>query len=269
MNVVFRASDIGFSDIYDIGIFRAIDEGIITSANVMLDGNHVKEALLFLKERPWISIEWQRNLWEKSVLSHDEIPTLVDENGYFLWGHDHASPYLKMAKYEECYKEFEAEILMCKELAGRFPVCSGTFSFEGELERAYQDVCKKYGILINPYQYDLFPDHKGVTNPKYKMVVLGPDMLKNKESVGYDLAYYYEYDPIHWIQQMDFNEDMNYLITMHPGFVDDHVATYSSMTLHRVKEYMFATSPEIKEWIVKMNFKVLNQESMLKRLGSI
>lgn len=267
MDVVFRASDIGFSDIYDMGAFRAIDHGVITSANVMIDGIDAVPALRKLRERPQVSIEWQRNLWERPILPPEQVPSMVDGRGMFAWGHDKKSPLYANATYDDSYREFKAEIELCIEHAGRAPVCSGTFSFEGELERAYLDVCNEYGIVVNPYSYDLFPANEAYAESGYTMVVLGPDMLHQGESHWYDLAYYAEYDPVAWIHEVGLDRDGKYLITMHPGFVDDHVARTSSMTMHRIREYEFAVSPDILAWTNESGMRVMNQREMLDSLG--
>ena len=266
MDVVFRASDIGFSDVYDIGAFRAIDNGIITSANVMLDGIDAVSALERLRDRPQVSIEWQRNLWERPVLPPEQVPTLVDEEGMFAWGHDKKSPLYAHASYEDAYCEFEAEIELCRAHAGRLPVCTGTFSFDGPLERAFLDVCEKYCIVVNPYCYEYFPANEGVTDPGYQMVVLGPDMLCKDQPHWYDLAFFAEYDPIYWIREVSLKDSGSYLITMHPGYVDDHVERTSSMTMHRVREYEFAVSDCVKSWIDERGIRSFNQEMMLDHL---
>ena len=48
--LVYRADDIGYTLAFDLGAFKGMDEGIITSADVMLDSPHTEEALLWLKK---------------------------------------------------------------------------------------------------------------------------------------------------------------------------------------------------------------------------
>lgn len=266
MDVVFRASDIGFSDVYDIGAFRAIDNGVITSANVMLDGIDAVPALERLRERPYISIEWQRNLWEHPVLPPGQVPSMVNGDGMFAWGHDKKSPLYGRATYDDSYREFRAEVELCLQHAGRLPVCTGTFSFEGELEQAFLDVCEEFGIAVNPYSYDLFPSNAKYAGMNYSMVVLGPDMLHQESPHWYDLSYFAEYDPIAWIREVPLEDDGRYLITMHPGFVDDHVEQTSSMTMHRIREYEFAVSKEVRAWVDECGMDVMNQKEMLEHL---
>ena len=263
MKVVFRASDIGFSSIFDEGALEAIEKGIISSANVMVESDSAIESLKKLKNMPWISLEWHRNLWERAALSPKEIPSMVNEYGFFKWGHDKKSVLRDLVRYDEAYNEFEAEVHLFKTYAGRYPITSWTYTFDNELERAFKDVCAKYNIKINPYKDPYLPQPKEFKDLKYYMIVLHPDMLDSKQGHGYDLKYYDEYNPIEMIKNYPMDVNSKYMIAMHPGFVDYHVATNSSMRLHRIKEYEFAISEKTKQWIKENKIEIVNQKDML------
>ena len=61
--LIVRADDVGYTELYDLGVYKAIQEGVVTAADVMLDSPHTVEALKWLKERPWISIGWHPHFW--------------------------------------------------------------------------------------------------------------------------------------------------------------------------------------------------------------
>lgn len=81
--LIYRCDDVGYTESYDLGIFKVLEAGIGCSADVMFDAMHAKEALKKLKEMPWVSIGWHRHLWERPVLDAKEVPSLVDEIGRF------------------------------------------------------------------------------------------------------------------------------------------------------------------------------------------
>ena len=110
--LVYRADDIGYTKAFDLGALRAFDEGIATSADVMFDSYNTIEVLKELKKRPWISIGWHRHLWNRPVLSPEEVPSLVDEEGRFKWRHNF-NERKKEATYEDAYKELCAELDLC------------------------------------------------------------------------------------------------------------------------------------------------------------
>ena len=146
--LVYRADDVGYTEAFDLGIYKAFEEGIATSADVMLDSQHVTTALQWLKERPWVSVGWHRHLGERPVLPPEEVPSLVNEEGRFKWGHRKAY-LMEEATYEDAYKEFMAEAELCKEYLGHYPDVAGVRVSELPLEKAYADVVNELGIVTN------------------------------------------------------------------------------------------------------------------------
>jgi hypothetical protein len=61
--MVVRADDIGMSRFCNIGAFEAIENGVVTAADVMLDSPGTEDALERLKKIPWISIGWHTHMW--------------------------------------------------------------------------------------------------------------------------------------------------------------------------------------------------------------
>ena len=148
--MVYRADDIGYTMAFDLGALKAIDEGIATCADVMFDSYNTIEALKELKKRPWISIGWHRHLWNRPVLSPEEVPSLVDEEGRFKWRHRHPE-LMKEATYEDCLKEFRAEMALCLEYYGAYPDTASIRESDLPLERAFADVVKECGINYEFY----------------------------------------------------------------------------------------------------------------------
>ena len=62
--LVFRVDDIGYTPAYDMGVFKVLEAGIGSSADVMFDSPDTVEALKKLKDMPWLSVGWHRHLWE-------------------------------------------------------------------------------------------------------------------------------------------------------------------------------------------------------------
>ena len=67
MKLIIRADDVGYTKIHNLGTFQTIDEGVVTSADVMLDCPGTVDALEQLKERPWISVGWHAHFWGAPV----------------------------------------------------------------------------------------------------------------------------------------------------------------------------------------------------------
>lgn len=149
--MIIRADDVGLSLVNDIGAFEAIEHGVVTSADVMLDCPGTEAALLRLKEMPWISVGWHTHMWGSPVLPAEQVPSLILHDG------EHKGrfrPDLKQAEdvvFEEILAELRAQIERCVKLLGRAPSTGGAVK-AGESKpygRAFKQVCDEYGIVLN------------------------------------------------------------------------------------------------------------------------
>lgn len=266
IKLVIWGADIGYTEIFDTGSFKCIDKNIVTHADVMFDALHAKEALSLLKDRPWISIGWHRHLWERPVSSLEKVPHMIDEDGRFKWRHKHPE-LMGNVPYQEAYDEFEAQVKFCKKYSGRYPdtTCFGNES-KIPLEKAFIDVCNKYKIKIN-----IFTDDVIWRNPKYKYLNyhiyqitpnFGKEILENGNE--YDLSYFKEYDPTKTVTSLKLKDDTNYLITWHPGYLDEYILSESSCTIHRVKELQACLSYELQQWIIDNKIELVNERDIVE-----
>ncbi len=284
--MVYRADDIGYTEAFDLGAFKAIENGIVTSADVMLDSPHTKEALLWLKERPWISVGWHRHLWESPVLDPEEVPSLVDEEGRFRWRHNF-NEYRKLATYEDAYKEFKAELELCKKYLGRYPDTYGGMMRNNEdmipLEKACEDVVRELKIDTH---YERFT-HKDMTqsgdlderfkNVKYSEWPRKTQGIEKHER--WHLSHFDEYHPEEHIYSVIWSSDDEiWRVGGHPGYLDDHILKESTCNVHRVRDLQVCCSEELKRYIIDNKIELVNQvdaihgsnifQDHLKQIGS-
>lgn len=192
--LVIRGDDIGYTHSFNIGAFQAIDEGIVTSADVMLESPGTEEALQMLKDRPWISIGWHAHLWESPVVGAENVPSMVDAEGRFKWRHSTDARQQKATvTYEDALKEFTAEMERCFAIVGRFPDTGALWSVESEYDQAMKDIMDRYGIAYNymsgsVFGRNLIPDSK-YAHLRYKNAPLINSKLEglSRENM-YDLA---------------------------------------------------------------------------------
>ena len=82
MSLIICASDLGLTDIINMGAVEAMDCGCISAASVLLNMPGTDHALRSLKERPWISFIWQvseRGREKFSALSAAELEQQLKE----------------------------------------------------------------------------------------------------------------------------------------------------------------------------------------------
>lgn len=82
--VVINADDFGYSDSVNEAIIEAHQQGILSSASLMVTGDKAQEAVVLAKDNPDLGVGLHLVLCcGKSALSPQEIPHLVDKNGNF------------------------------------------------------------------------------------------------------------------------------------------------------------------------------------------
>ena len=275
--LVFRIDDVGYTPAYDMGAFRVFDAGIGSSADVMFDSPNTVEALKLLKDMPWLSIGWHRHLWESPVLPPEEVPSLVNEQGRFKWGH-RRHDLMKEATYEDAYKEFDAEMKLCYSILGRYPDVAGVRADSDlPLEKAFKDIVEKYGIAYNVFSnapdyhraegYQLKHERKRTPramncDPKYAHLnYYSSDLAVN---TSYKMEDFKDYNPLERMMALRWTEKEEvYLYGWHPGYCDDHILAESTCNIHRCSELQAALSEEFKNWIIENKIELVNQRDVL------
>ncbi len=257
--LIYRCDDVGYTASYDMGLFRVIDAGIGCSADVMLDSEHVTEALKLLKERPWVSVGWHRHLWERPVLPAEEVPTLVNEQGRFKWGH-RRNDLMAEASYEESRKEFLAEAELCRSILGKYPDVASIRTFSDiPLEHAFTDVVNELGIVHSFYSSTPHPKFNRPTIPDEKYADLHIISDLSAISQSYKMEDWAAYDPMKALKHPAWTEKEEiFFYGWHPGYLDDHILAESSCSIHRVRELQCALSDEFREWIISQKIELIN-----------
>lgn len=258
--LIFRIDDVGYTPAYDMGAFRVFDAGVGSSADVMFDSPDTVEALKKLKDMPWLSIGWHRHLWESPVLPPEEVPSLVNEQGRFKWGH-RRQDLMKEATYEDAYKEFDAEMKLCYSILGRYPDVAGVRNSDLPLEKAFKDVVEKYGIAYNIFSSAPDHRHQQKADPKYAHLNIISSAAAIKAS--YKFEDYKDYDALGRMVSLKWEGKEIYLYGWHPGYCDDHILAESTCNIHRCAELQAALSEEFKNWVIDNQIELINVRDAL------
>lgn len=116
--LIINADDFGLSSGANRGIVKAWQQGILTSASLMVGGSAFKEAASLARENPALQVGLHLTLVQgRAVLKQQGLPALVDADGNF--GND---PVLAGMRYfflkplrKKLYREIEAQIASCLE----------------------------------------------------------------------------------------------------------------------------------------------------------
>lgn len=263
--VVIRGSDVGYSKFCDEGFFKSCDEGLVTSANVMVDGRSGISALEKLRERPWISIEWHRQFWGWPILPKEKVSSLINANGRFKWGHRNYD-LLNEVDYDEAFAEIEAELNMCYKITGRYPVTTAGDIDNKVFNVAFKDVMDKYGVPMNVSISPFFQLDEKYRDLNFDVIAINPvsDCKTDEEKrEAYDLKNISKYKPVEKIKKIRLDESRKYLISIHPGFVDDIILEESSFTLWRIKDVECACDKQLIEWVRDNEIELCNVDDII------
>ncbi len=258
MKVIFRADDVGYTYTHNLGTFKALDEGVVTACDVMLDTPGFEDAAKKLRDYPWITIGWHTHFWGRPVLSPSEVPSMVNSEGKFKWRKDHSLE--NEIDLDEAVKECRAEIERCKDLMGRIPdTCNPWFTKLGEAVRI---VCDEYGITYNFLSDNNNNGHPVETDPKYADKNIRQWHGAHPQSLN--VVDFPQYDPLKAIMEMPTDDDsVIWMAVRHPGYLDDYVLAESSCTIPRVKDVEAYCSPVLKDWIIENKIELVSTTDAL------
>lgn len=147
--MVIRGDDVGFTKVCNIGSFEAIENGVVTSADVMLDSPGTEDALERLKVLPWISVGWHMHMWGTPVLDSMQVPSLIEKGGQFAGRFISNLSQSNDVVFEEAVKELRAQLDRCIRILGRVPDTGGEGRGNSPWGRAVKQVTDEYGLAKN------------------------------------------------------------------------------------------------------------------------
>jgi hopanoid biosynthesis associated protein HpnK len=82
--LIVNADDLGLTPAVNRGVVRAFQDGIVTSASLLVTGSAFEDAVALARQNPNLNVGLHVALVEeRAVLGPDVLPTLVDETGRF------------------------------------------------------------------------------------------------------------------------------------------------------------------------------------------
>jgi predicted glycoside hydrolase/deacetylase ChbG (UPF0249 family) len=144
--LIVRGDDVGHSKVHNIGSFEAIEKGIVTSADVMMDSPGTEDALERLKALPWISVGWHTHMWGAPVLGARECPSLVEKGGQFDGRFRLDLNQAEDVVFDEAVRELRAQLDRCVRILGKGPDTGGGGRGNSPWSRAMKQVTEEFGL---------------------------------------------------------------------------------------------------------------------------
>lgn len=267
MKLIVRADDVGYTIAHNMGTEKAIIDGIVTSADLMLDCPGFEDAVERLKKYPFLNIGWHPHFWGKPVCDPSEVPSMVNEKGWFKFRKDQSLK--NTCDYDEIVKECRAQVERCIRLLGKAPDYTHAHLNSGIFEKARHQVCDEYGIKYG-FCTKMKPDGTYQEIPKNEYAPLGIYMVNQpatvyKPSFDDSMKVRKTYDPVQYYQSNaeDMLSKKICITAWHPGFLDDHILKESSCMEARIVDVIALCSDELKQWIKTNHVELINYRDAL------
>ena len=147
--MIVRADDIGMSKVCNLGTFEAIDHGVVTSADVMLDSPGTEDALERLRAYPWLSVGWHMHMWGTPVTDGKRVPSLVEKSGEFAGRFRLDLAQASDVVFDEAVTELRAQLARCAKILGKVPDTGAGNRGTSPWGRATQHVNDEFGLAYN------------------------------------------------------------------------------------------------------------------------
>ena len=239
--LLIRADDIGYSYAVNLGIARAVNEGLVRSAGLMPNMPEAERGWSWVRDAG-IAIGQHTNLCLGTPCADPAlIPSLLDENGQFHSSRTHRAAYKEgreIVAYDELVIEIEAQLTRFREIVGKDPDYFEAHAVMSKnLNQAIHDVAEKHGFKEQIASFDPTAIVRCGTTDVHMAL---EDMLPPEQ-----------YDPEAFIKRTveHMADGETYVLVFHPGYLDAFILGNSSLTVNRTKEVDALIDPELRAWL--------------------
>lgn len=272
--LIVTADDYGMCDVVDKAIDAGIENGIITTTNVMLNMETLNNAKDLKERYPHISVGIHWNVTTgKPVSDPEEIPTLVDSNGVFWSIRTFKKKYGKgLINPADLEKELEAQFALFEKTCGKADYWNTheNSSLSVKAFKIFEKVAKRHGIKATRTFQRVYYDKFGLSTK----TAIREFLVKNFFHIWFEnirkrfimpTARVVSFDKISKTQGdvlLDAlkKDDRDCIeVVFHPATVADS-PYFGNISTERVKEYQFVSSKEIYDKYVSSGFEFVNYE---------
>lgn len=259
--IIITADDYGMCDAVDKAIDAGIENGVITTANVMLNMESLENARDLRQRYPNISIGVHWNVTTgRPVCLPEQIPTLVDENGDFWSIATFKKRYSKgLIDPKDLETELETQYAMFEETCGHADYWNTheNSALHTKAFKVFEKVAKAHGITATRTFQRVYYDKVGIGIKRELREFLVKNFFQlwfthirktfrmpSARIVSFDKRSKLEGN---YLLDALLKDGRDYIeVVFHPAITADHPC-FGNISTERVKEYEFVTSAAIKE----------------------
>lgn len=274
--IIVTADDYGMCDIVDKAIDAGIENGFITTTNVMLNMESLDNAKTLRERYPYISIGIHWNVTAgKPLCRPEEIPTLVNEKGEFWSVREFKRRYSKqLIKPEDLEKELECQYKKFEETCGH-PDYWNTHEnsvLNLKVFKVFAKVAKKYNIAATRTFQRVYYDKQKLGFKREIREFLVRNFIniwffKIRKEFKMPVARVISFGKIsktdgnHLLNAILKNGSNNIEIVVHPA-LNSQSKYFGNISVEREKEYKYVTSKEVYEKYISSGIEFVNFDSL-------
>lgn len=276
--LIIHADDVGMCHSVNEATAKAFEEGIVSSASIMVPCPWFLEIAEYCRENPEVDMgihitltsEWKHYRW-RPVSSVDKVPGLIDEEGY-LW--HSVEDVVKNATAEEVETEIRAQVQRAVDFGIKpthIDTHMGTVYASPEFFKAYCKVASEFNVPA----MIVSPDSEAARERLQDEPMLAP-LLKMLRILAKNLPLLDELatgvssTEIN-LRREEYKEIIRNLkpgvtqIIVHLGLDDAEMHNITSSWLARYNDYLIFSEPEMRSFIEEQGVKLVGWRAMADR----
>ena len=269
MKMVVSAADVGMTESITDGCLRAIRDGILVDVGIMTNNfKYAGRAINEIRKYPHVGIGMDFNLVSGVPASDPKsIPSLVDDNGWFISSSKRRKEGLNEVDYDEAFQEYETQMLNFIRLCGRKPdyILGHSWSSPNAARAGYA-VASKYGVPANLDEngFESKTGIKRTVSSWYEVFdeVSGNclDFRRADVQIRTDLVNYILEDRGELLKN-DYS-----LLRNHCGYCDAELVEMSTFNVVRMRDLEALCSPLVKNWVVDNDVEIITMKQFFEEI---
>lgn len=279
LTLIINGDDFGINEKVNEGILKSYRDGILRSTSLMANGKSFDNAVKIIKSNPELDVGVHLTLVEeKPILDTSKLPSLLDENGYFLKRTiDFSKKYFsEKISVDEVRMEFAAQIekildyeIKISHIDSHRHLYILPKILDITIELAYKYNIKFIRFPEEIFSAYMFIDIKSIYRLA-QMTVLNYFCSKVKEKIPLKTDYFTGFYFGGKLSKQNLLTLINNLpsdgiceLMCHPGLFDE-LTHHSYLNYRRVEEMYALVDGEVLESLMKKNIKITSFKNLAK-----
>lgn len=272
--LIIHADDAGMSHSVNRGTIEAMEDGVVTSASIMVPCPWFPEFAKYTRDNPQrdfgihltLNSEWSEYRWPP-VSDREQVPSLVDDEG-FLW--DNVAQVVANVKIEDAATELRAQIERARKFGVKVTHLDphmGAALSRPDLAKLYIELGVEYDI---PVLFVRPTDENGLAEQYPDAMRMLPELQKRGLPILSAVYQYYERGPYEKRKQKYIDTIRNLPpgtseILIHCGFDDHELRAITSSVEIRDSDRRVFLDPDVRQAIEKAGVELSTWQQFHQR----